>query len=123
MRAYVYAALAAVELGLLAYVAHAIYAAGKESGTNACEALHARAAEQAAVEVDRRDTASAAASGSMLDYLAANLPRIEETKNATVERVRTIYRDRPVSVGCERPAGVQDELDAARERARAARGL
>lgn len=117
MRAYV---LAAAALGLLAYAAHAFYSAGKEAGSNACEARHAKAAEAAAAEIERRDTASAAASGSMLDYLAAQMPKIEETKNATVERVRTIYRDRPVPVGCVRPDGVQAELDAARERANAA---
>lgn len=121
MRGYVYAALAAA-LALL-YAASVLYTKAWEAGTNACEAKHVAAAEKVAAEIDRRDTASADASGSMLDYLAAQMPKIEETRNATVERVRTIYRDRPVPTGCERPAGVLDELDAARERARAARGL
>lgn len=92
-------------------------------GVAKCELLHAQAAQSAADEVGRRDIASTAATGSMLDYLAASMPKIEETKNAAAERVRTIYRDRPVPAVCQRPDGVQAELDAARERANAASRL
>ena len=119
MRAWLYI-LAAALLALGAWRASE-WAAG--IGEARCEARHAQAAQAAAAEVERRNTASAEASGSMLDYLAASMPRIEETINATVERVRTVYRDRIEPAGCERPAGVQAELDAARDRANAARGL
>jgi hypothetical protein len=98
-------------------------------------AAQQRATDAAVKEVDRRDAASAATSDSMLEFLRASLPATEEKANEATERVRTIYVDRPaksaapgvapgLDVACLRPDGVQDELDAARQRANAAtRGL
>lgn len=82
----------------------------------------ASAATQAAArtESERRDAASSGATQTMLDYLGHNLPAIEATSYAATERVRTIYRDRPVAALCVRPDGVRAELDAARARANAA---
>jgi hypothetical protein len=102
-----------------------VYSEGKAAGRAECEAAHALAADAAAKEIDRRDAAGAEASTTMLEYLRANLPPIQEKSQNAIERVRTIYRDRPVpAVSCVRPDGVQAELDAARDRANAAaRGL
>lgn len=92
-------------------------------GAARCELRHTAAADTAAVEVNRRAAASADASTSMLDYLRANLPPIQSQTYASIERVRTVYRDHPIhDSGCVRPAGVQSELDAARARANAAAG-
>jgi hypothetical protein len=121
MRIYAYIAALAAVLGVVWFV----YDQGEKAGRNACETEHTNAANTAQKEIDRREVASSDASESMLDYLRANLPPIEVQANEAVERVRTIYRDRPVPAGsCVRPDGVQGELDAARERANtAARGL
>lgn len=120
MRGYVYAGLAVAALALVAYAAHSVHEAGKEAGKAACLQERANVAAKTAVEVDRRDVASASASDTMLSYLAANMPPIELKTHEAAERVRTVYRDRSVPVGCTRPAGVQDELDAARARVNAA---
>ena len=120
IRLYLYAALAIALLGGSAYGAHALYAAGRRAGTDACEAAHAKAADAAAKEQERRDTAASDAGQSMLDYLAANLPPAETQNHEAIERVRIIYRDHPVV--CTRPVGVQDELTKARERANTATG-
>ena len=79
----------------------------------------------ARAESERRDTAASSATQSMLDYLGANLPSIETRTHDTIERIRTVYRDRPVPAVCQRPDSVRAELDAARARANGAapRGL
>jgi hypothetical protein len=117
----IYIALALVAATLAG--AWFVYSEGKAAGRAECEAAHAIAADAAAKEIDRREDAGAKASTSMLDYLRANLPPIQEKSRDAIERVRTIYRDRPVAVAsCARPDGVQAELDAARQRANAAAG-
>jgi len=124
MKAYAYAVALAVLIALLAFAHHTVFEAGKAAGATACQEEHARAAAAARVETDRREVASSAATTDMLDYLRANLPPIEAKTHDAVERIRTIYRDRPVAVGCVRPDGVRAELDAARQRANAtARGV
>lgn len=115
-RIYVYVALLASVLALLGYGAHKTY----QAGYAASEAKHAVAATKAADEVSRREQASAEASGSMLDYLAANLPQVETKTHEAIERVRIVYRDRPVPAVCEWPDSVLSELNQARDRANAA---
>lgn len=85
----------------------------------------ANAQASARIESERRDTAASAATQSMLDYLGANLPAIETRTHDTIERIRTVYRDRPVPAMCQRPDSVRAELDEARSRANgtSARGL
>lgn len=119
MRWYVIAALAVAALTVLALASHALYSSGYQAGENACKAKAADAAVKVDVEIDRRAQASADASQSMLDYLAANLPPIETRTNAAIERTRIVYRDRPVPAVCEWPDGVRKELDEARARANA----
>jgi hypothetical protein len=88
-------------------------------------ATSAAAAIAARTETDRRDAASSDATQSMLDYLGASLPAIETRTHDTIERIRTVYRDRPATACPDRPDGVRAELDAARARANgaASRGL
>lgn len=91
------------------------------------DVANANAAAQAAAraESEHRDAASSSATQTMTDTLGISLPAIEATSYAAIERVRTIYRDRPVAVACQRPDSVHAELDQARARANgtAARGL
>lgn len=77
----------------------------------------AKAQEAARKESERKDSASSSATQSMIDYLGANLPAIETRTHDTIERIRTVYRDRPVPAVCQRPDSVRTELDAARARA------
>ena len=116
IRIYVYAAVVAIALAILASASYKGYKLGEAS----CEAKHAHTAIKADTEIQRREVASSAASITMLDYLAANLPPIEATKNDSVERIRTIYRDVPVPGVCQFPPRVRDELNQARARANAA---
>jgi hypothetical protein len=90
---------------------------GVNVGLAKCEAEHVAAAEKAQAEQDRRSTASSAATTNMLDYLAANLPPIETTTHEAIERVRVVYRIRPMPAVCELDGRVRDELEAARVRA------
>lgn len=120
MRLYAYAALVAAALALVAWASLSLYGAGKEAGAAACEAVHARAAEAAHVETERREVAAGQATDSMLDYLGAQLPPIETTTHETVERIRTVYRDHPVPAVCQWADGVQSELYQARQRANGA---
>lgn len=120
MKAYVYAALAAVALALVVGGALRLRASGFEAGKASCEAAHAIAAAKAQVEVERREVVSADARTSMLDYLAANLPATEIRTHETVERIRTVYRDHPVPAVCVWPDGVRSALGEAIDRANAA---
>jgi hypothetical protein len=117
----------AIVLALIGLAIATILAAAGQRLFNAgiahCQAERAKAADKVAAETDRRDAAASGASIDMLDYLSRSMPAIEATTHETRERVRVIYRNNPVPAGaCARPAGVQAELDAARQRAEAARG-
>lgn len=89
-------------------------------GETRCELRHAKAAESAAKEVDRREKVSADATGSMLDYLAASMPASETRTNEAIERIRVVYRDRPVPAECAWPDRVRDELAEVIQRANTA---
>lgn len=120
MRAYLALAAVALALGVVWYA----YATGRDHGAAACAADHARHAAQAQAAIDLRDQHAATARADMLDYLRVTIPPMETRTHETVERIRTVYRDRPLPAVCARPDGLQAELDAARERAnRAARGM
>jgi len=118
MTAKVYIGLALAILGALGilWVRHAWV----EEGKALCEAEHTKAAAKAQAEQDRRTVASSDATTSMLDYLARNLPPIETTTHEAIERVRVVYRDRPMPAVCELDSRVRDELEAARVRANTA---
>lgn len=108
----------AIALGLFAWIGIAwIHHGGVQEGEARIEAKYAKAAATAQAEQDRRATASASATTSMLDYLAANLPPIETTSHEAIERVRIVYRDHPVPAVCELPERVRAEVDAAIRRA------
>ena len=117
---YAYLAVALGAVLLVGFAARSLYTTGRDAGRALCEADHTKAAETARAEEARREAASAKAGTSMLEYLAANIPPVEIRTHETVEVVRTLYRDRPVPVGCVWPDGVHDELEAARQRANAA---
>lgn len=99
------------------------YSAGVEAGRNAVLADDARAVQQAQQARDALDAYSAAAGGRLQQSLGTALPIIQGQTHDTTETIRTIYRDRPVpAVACSRPDGVQDQLNAAIDRANAAAG-
>jgi hypothetical protein len=118
IRIYLYAGIATAILALGWYAHHRIWIAA----TVECNAKHAIAQVKVLAEQERREQASSKASGSMLDYLAANLPPIETTTHEATERVRIVYRDHPVPGVCSWPDGVRAELDQARLRANATPG-
>lgn len=119
-------ALALLAIVVLICVAVAHYgerrfAAGVEAGRNAVLADDGRAQQQVHQAQEALQSLSAAAGAHLHQSLATTLPAIQGQAHDTVETIRTIYRDRPVPVdGCGRPAGVQEQLDAAVQRANAA---
>jgi uncharacterized protein HemX len=109
-------------LGIALAGDYALYerAEAKTAALDAYKVQVQAAQDATAAEAKRRDEASASAGSDMLAYLAAQLPPIEVRTHDAIARVRTIYRDSPVA--CLRPDGVQQELDAARNRIAAAQG-
>ena len=88
------------------------------------EAEASKRKDVAAAAIDLRDQTASVARVDMLDYLRVTIPPIEVKAHEAAERIRVVYRDRPLPGQCVRPDGVQAELDAARARANAAaRGL
>jgi hypothetical protein len=117
---YGFAALLA--LILIAAGTFAGYQKGAENARNACIAASAAKQDKVAVETERRDTASTEAHSSILAYLAT-IPKTEAKTHEAAARVRTIYRDSPApACVIERPPGVLQELNEARDRAAAATG-
>lgn len=115
-----YGYIAAGVLAALLAVGFISYQKGQEDGRTACIAASATKQDKAAVEADRRDTASSEARSTILDYLAT-IPAAEKKTHESAAKIRTIYRDVPVPAVCDvRPDGVQKELDEARNRAAAA---
>lgn len=86
--------------------------------------LAARAKELAAeIERANKDEASAGlAKAELDDYVSRELPAIEAGTHDAITTIRTIYKDRPVPVGCERPEpvrlSIQDRIDQANRAAR-----
>lgn len=117
-------AIALIVAGVLAYGAKR-YAAGEQAGRNAVLADDARAAASAQMKAAALQSISLQRGQALTLQLSTDLPRIEATSHATQSTIRTIYRDRPTAAGvdlCSRPAGVQEQLDAAITRANAAAG-
>lgn len=111
-----------IELCAAILIACAAYLVGHDQGRKVEQVKRAEAVATTQAAIDARDTAAASVSVSTQSYLWATLPAIDLRSHDARERVRTIYRDSPVVVGCIRPDGVQEILDAARERANAASG-
>jgi len=116
MRAYAYAIALCAALAAVWYA----YAQGKDAGRSECEARVAAAAAAAREDERTRDTQAAQVGMDMLDFLSRMAEQRETVTHETIERVRTIYRDRPVPADCIWPDGMQAELDAAVRRANAA---
>lgn len=118
----IYACLAAVILiiGSMIYVDHR----GYERGKLECQAQRAVQADKVQAAIDLRDQSSATERVTMLDYLRVTIPPIEVRTYETVERIKTIYRDRVITADCaasiQRDPRVRDEINQARERANSA---
>ena len=111
-----------IGLCLALLIAASCYAVGREHGQQAEQVKRAEAVATTQVQINARDNTAAAVIASTQSYLWATLPAIDLRSHDARERVRTIYRDSPVVAGCIRPDGVQEILDAARERTNAASG-
>ena len=116
MRAYAYAIALCAALAAVWYA----YAQGENAEKARCEARIAAATESARTAERDRDAIAAQAGIDMLDFLSRMAEQRETVTHETIERVRTIYRDRPVPAECVWPDSVQSELDKAIHRANTA---
>jgi len=93
-----------------------------EAGRQQVLAADAVATHAEQAKATQRAADAAAAGVDLHIALDTQLPKIEATTNDAAEKVRTIYLAQPAAdrAVCQRPAGVQEELDAARRRANAA---
>lgn len=83
----------------------------------------AECAGKAAAQADRNEAAASRAAEDMNKTLGQVLPGVEEKAHASVERIRTVYVDRPVPAECAWSGGVLQELEAGRAAAnRSVRG-
>lgn len=124
MRGYLLlGAIAAVVLSL-AGAGWWIYTEGKRAGVAECQAERVEASGTAQEAIDLRDRTASASRIDMLDLLRVTIPPIEIKTHETVERIRTVYKDRVVSADCAasvaRDDRVRIDLNAARDRANAA---
>ena len=106
-------------IGLAACVAYVI---GHGHGVQQEQVKRAEAVATTQAAIDARDNAAATVTAGTLSYQWAMLPPIELRTYEARERVKILYSDQPVDCVPVRPAGVQAELDAARQRANAAAG-
>jgi hypothetical protein len=91
------------------------------AGGDAVRAADAIAATTARAESDRKVSAAAATATQFHAELDVALPQLEVITHADVAQIHTIYLTVPGAAAiCQRPAGVQSALDAARDRANAA---
>lgn len=113
-------AIEAVAAAVLLLFAWGAYIKGGEHTRNAMLAEQATRIEVAQTAIDLRDVKASEAPITMLDYLRVTLPPIEIKTHETIERIRTVYKDRPLPALCEHAPLVRAELEAARVRANAA---
>ncbi len=93
-----------------------------QAARNAIIAEEAVAAAQAWLDNATRERLAAKAGADLHTTLDIALPKIEVSTSEAIQKIHTIYVTEaadPAAV-CVRPAGVQIELDAARDRANAA---
>lgn len=111
--------------GMLAAIAygHHRYTQGVADGRGAQQAEQAKADRAAAAQAQQHVTDSAAAGHALALQIDTTLPAIEVATHDTAQRIRTLYLAAPVAAAgadCARPAGVQQQLDAAIAAANAA---
>ena len=118
--------LAAIGLAFMVVIGAVGYTQGKAAGKTACIAERSIAADRVQSAIDLRDQSSATARVDMLDYLRVTVPPIEIRTHDTIERIRTVYKDRVIPADCRvaiaRPERVSEELSKARNAANAAVG-
>lgn len=114
--AYLAVALVAgyIPLGYLAY----------QKGQQVAQAQYAAEKLAAIAEVQKRaekaEQAAGLAEAALTAYLSRHQAEIEAARNDSIETVRTIYKDRPVPAGCERPEPVRRLLQERIDQANAA---
>lgn len=80
-------------------------------------------AGKAMAQADRNEAVASSAAEELNKALGQVLPNVEEKAHASVERIRTVYVDRPVPAECAWSGGVLQELEAGRAAAnRSVRG-
>lgn len=128
MKGYLYAGIAIALLIVGALAVFGIehwgtgrYNAGVDAGRDQVIAGNAAALAQYRDGQDALQAYAAAAGQKLNQSLASALPTIQGNTHATVETIRTVYVQTPAAPGsCGRPAGVQQALDDAVDRANAA---
>lgn len=91
-----------------------------QAGRNAVIAADAIAQAQADIEREVRQALADRRAAALHHDLDLSLPAIEVQSYAAIDKIHTLYLAQPVAAVCVRPAGVQDELDAALRRANTA---
>lgn len=103
-------------------IAASCYLVGHDHGRKAEQVRRSESKDAAQGAINARDNTAATVTAGTLSYQWATLPPIELRTYEARERVKVIYRDHPADCVPVRPAGVQEELDEARQRANAAAG-
>ncbi|MGA0588708.1 hypothetical protein ACO2Q2_16515 [Dyella sp. KRB-257] len=120
------AALVLALAGILAVIAygHHRYAQGVADQQAKDQSAQAIADRAAATQAQQHVTDAAAAGHALAVQIETTLPKIEVATHDTAQRIRTIYLAAPGAAGgtpaCDRPDGVQQQLDEAIARANAA---
>lgn len=110
--------------GALAYSHVYAYRQGVESERDKQTVAAAKALAAQIAKTKAAEQATELAKAELVAYQARRQQEIEGQSHDTRERIKTIYRDRPVHAECARPDSVRDELQGAIARANAAaRGL
>lgn len=111
-----------IGLGSAFLIAASCYIVGHDHGRKFEQVKRSESKDAAQDAINARDAASATITAGTLSYQWAALPPIELRTYEARERVKILYSDQPVDCVPVRPAGVQAELDEARQRANAAAG-
>jgi hypothetical protein len=114
--AYAYAIALALILAGVWYYGHTRY----EAGVASQQAAITKAQDEAQAYATARDILAQQIGDASRATLDQALPKIEAETHDSVQKVRVIYRDHPVT--CIRPDGVRAQLEKARDRANAAAG-
>lgn len=75
---------------------------------------------EAQQRAEKAEQAAGLAEAALAAYLSLQQAEIEAARNDSIETVRTIYKDRPVPAGCERPEPVRRLLQERIDQANAA---
>lgn len=114
--------IALIVLGLLAGYGCWAYGLGADSVRAEFEAKRAAEIQAAVAKAQHDAEATQEARARMFATLGWTLPKIEARTHDTITQIRTVYKDRPVPVGCDRPESVRRLLQTRIDQTNAAAG-